>query len=147
VGGASELDVVMNISKFLSGESSYVTEEIASLTQGAGAVAGDQGLGDVGLKVIIETAYLTDEMKRLAVRIVAESGADFVKTSTGFGPGGATVEDVALLHEEAPEGLPVKASGGIRTLEDALAMLDAGASRLGASSGVAIMKEAKDGDV
>jgi hypothetical protein len=84
-------------------------------------------------------------MKRLAVRVVAESGADFVKTSTGFGPGGATVEDVALLREEAPEGLAVKASGGFRTLQDALAMLDAGASRLGASSGVAIMQDAGDG--
>ncbi|MDP8953234.1 MAG: deoxyribose-phosphate aldolase [Actinomycetota bacterium] len=144
-GGASELDVVMNISKFLSGESSYVAEELTTLNQEARAVARNQGLDDVGLKVIIETAYLTDEMKRLADRIVAESGADFVKTSTGFAPGGATVEDVALLREEAPEGLAVKASGGIRTLEDTLSMLDAGASRLGASSGVAIMREAGEG--
>ena len=143
--GASELDVVMNISKFLSGESSYVAEELATLKGEVDAAARDQGLDHVGLKVIIETAYLTDEMKRLATQIVAESGADFVKTSTGFGPGGATVEDVALLREEAPEGLAVKASGGIRTLQDALAMLDAGASRLGASSGVAIMREAGDG--
>jgi deoxyribose-phosphate aldolase len=144
-GGASELDVVMNISKFLSGESSYVAEELTTLSQEAAAAARDHGLDRVGLKVIIETAYLTEEMKRLAVRIVAQSGADFVKTSTGFGPGGATVEDVALLREEAPEGLAVKASGGIRTLQDALAMLDAGASRLGASSGVAIVREAEDG--
>jgi deoxyribose-phosphate aldolase len=144
-GGATELDVVMNISKFLSGESTYVAEELATLNQQAGAAARDHGLDHVGLKVIIETAYLTEEMKRLAVRVVAESGADFVKTSTGFGPGGATVEDVALLREEAPEGLAVKASGGIRTLQDALAMLDAGASRLGASSGVAIMQDAGDG--
>jgi len=144
-GDPSELDVVMNISKFLSGESSYVAEELATLNQEARAVARNQGLDEVGLKVIIETAYLTDEMKRLAVRIVAECGADFVKTSTGFAPGGATVEDVALLREVAPEGLVVKASGGIRTLEDALPMLDAGASRLGASSGVAIMREAGEG--
>ncbi|HKH76080.1 MAG TPA: deoxyribose-phosphate aldolase [Rubrobacteraceae bacterium] len=143
-GGASELDVVMNISRFLSGESTYVAEELATLNQEVDAARG-RDLDRVGLKVIIETAYLTDELKRLATWIVAESGADFVKTSTGFGPGGATVEDVALLREEAPEGLAVKASGGIRTLQDALAMLDAGASRLGASSGVAIMQEAGDG--
>ena len=143
-GGASELDIVMNISKFLSGESSYVAEELATLKQQAGTVARNHSFDEVGLKVIIETAYLTDDTKRLAVRIVAESGVDFVKTSTGFGPGGATVEDVALLREEAPERLAVKASGGIRTLEDALAMLDAGASRLGASSSVAIMRETGD---
>src|SRR5215212_9245345 len=109
--GASELDVVMNISKFLSGE----------------------------------FAYLSDKMKRLATQIVAASGADFVKTSTGFGPLGATPEDVALLREEAPEGLAVKASGGIRTLEDALDILNAGASRLGMSASVAVMEEAEGG--
>jgi deoxyribose-phosphate aldolase len=102
-------------------------------------------LNDAVLKVIIETAYLSDKMKRLAVQIVDASGADFVKTSTGFGPGVATTEDVALLREEAPEGLAVKASGGIRTLEDALDLLNAGASRLGTSGGVAIMREAEDG--
>jgi deoxyribose-phosphate aldolase len=91
MGGASELDMVMNISKFLSGESSYVVEELATLNQEADTVARNHSLDDVGLKVIIETAYLNDEMKRLAVQIVTESGAGFVKTSTGFGPGGATV--------------------------------------------------------
>ena len=144
-GGASELDVVMNISKFLSGEFAYVAEELASLNGEVSAVAMNNGLNDAVLKVIIETAYLTDKMKRLAVQIVASSGADFVKTSTGFGPGGATPEDVALLREEAPEGLAIKASGGIRTLEDALDLLNAGASRLGASSSVRIMREAEDG--
>ncbi len=139
VGGASEIDVVMNISKFLSGEFSYVAEELSSLNGEVSAVAMNNGLNDAVLKVIIEAAYLTDEMKRLAVQIVAASGADFVKTSTGFGPGGATLEDVALLREEAPEGLAVKASGGIRTLDDALDMLNAGASRLGTSGRVAIM--------
>jgi deoxyribose-phosphate aldolase len=145
VGGASELDVVMNISKFLSGEFAYVAEELTSLNGEVSAVAMNNGLNDAVLKVIIETMYLSDKMKRLAVQIVAASGADFVKTSTGFGPGGTTVEDVALLREEAPEGLAVKASGGIRTLEDALDLLNAGASRLGASSSVAIMREAEDG--
>ena len=94
---------------------------------------------------IIETAYLSDKMKRLAAQIVAASGADFIKTSTGFAPSGATPEDVALLRQEAPDALAVKASGGIRTLQDALDMLNAGASRLGMSSSVAVMKEAESG--
>jgi deoxyribose-phosphate aldolase len=144
-GGASEIDVVMNISKFLSGEFAYVAEELASLNGEVSAVAMNNGLNDAVLKVIVETGYLSDKMKRLAVQIVAASGADFVKTSTGFGPDGATSEDVSLLREEAPEGLAVKASGGIRTLEDALDLLNAGASRLGTSSSVAIMREAEDG--
>ena len=144
-GGASELDVVMNVSKFLSGEFAYVAEELASLNGEVSAVAMNNGLNDAVLKVIIEAAYLSNKMKRLAVQIVAASGADFVKTSTGFGPGGATTEDVALLREEAPEGLAVKAAGGIRTLEDALDLLNAGASRLGVSEGVAIMREAESG--
>ena len=143
-GGASELDVVMNISKFLSGGFAYVAEELSSLNGEVSAVAINNGLNDAVLKVIIETAYLSDNMKRLAVQIVAASGADFVKTSTGFGPSVAA-EDVALLREEAPEGLAVKASGGIRTLEEALDLLNAGASRLGTSSSVKIMREAESG--
>jgi deoxyribose-phosphate aldolase len=145
ISGAFELDVVMNISKFLSGEFAYVAEELASLNGEVSAVAMNNGLNDAVLKIIIETAYLSDKMKRLAVQVVAASGADFVKTSTGFGPGGATTEDIALLREEAPERLAVKASGGIRTLEDALALLNAGASRIGVSNSVAIMQEAKGG--
>ena len=145
IGGAAELDVVMNISKFLSGEFDYVADELASLTQEVSVVAMNNGLNDVVLKVIAETAYLSDKMKRLATQIVAASGADFIKTSTGFAPSGATPEDVALLREEAPEGLAVKASGGIRTLEDALEILNAGASRLGMSSSVTVMEEAEDG--
>jgi deoxyribose-phosphate aldolase len=143
--GASELDVVMNISRFLSGDFDYVADELASLTQEVSVVAMNNGLNDVVVKVIIETAYLSDKMKRLATQIVASSGADFVKTSTGFGPGGANPEDVALLREEAPEGLAVKASGGIRTLEDALDILNAGASRLGMSASIAVMEEAEGG--
>ena len=142
--GASELDVVMNISRFLSEEFGYVADELASLTQEVSVVAMNNGLNDVVVKVIIETAYLSDEMKRLAVQIVAASGADFVKTSTGFGFG-ATTEDVALLRQEAPEKLAVKAAGGIRTLDDALDLLNAGASRIGTSSGVSIMQEAESG--
>ena len=145
ISGAFELDVVMNISKFLSGEFAYVAEELASLNGEVSAVAMNNGLNDAVLKIIIETAYLSDKMKRLAVQVVAASGADFVKTSTGFGPGGATTEDITLLREEAPERLAVKASGGIRTLEDALALLNAGASRIGVSNSIAIMQEAKGG--
>jgi deoxyribose-phosphate aldolase len=145
--GASELDVVMNISRFLSGDFDYVADELASLTQEVSVVAMNNGLNDVVVKVIIETAYLSDKMKRLATQIIASSGADFVKTSTGFGPGGATPEDVTLLREEAPEGLAVKASGGIRTLEEALDILNAGASRLGMSASVAVMEEAEGGSL
>ena len=122
-----------------------MAEELASLNGEVSAVAMNNGLNDAVLKVIVEAGYLSDKMKRLAVQIVAASGADFVKTSTGFGPGGATTEDVALLREEAPEGLAVKASGGIRTLEDALDLLNAGASRLGTTGGVEIMREAEGG--
>ncbi len=143
--GASELDAVMNISKFLSGEFAYVAKELASLNGEIGAAAMNNGMNNTVFKVIVETGYLSDKMKRLAVRIVAASGADFVKTSTGFGPTGATTEDVALLREEAPEGLAVKASGGIRTLEEAESLLNAGASRLGASSSVGIIREAEGG--
>jgi deoxyribose-phosphate aldolase len=145
VGGASELDVVMNLSRFLSGDFNYVADELNSLNQEIGVVAMNNGLTDVVMKVIIETSYLNDKMKQLATRIVASSGADFVKTSTGFAPSGATVEDVALLREEAPEGVAVKASGGIRTLQDAMDLLNAGASRLGMSSSVDVMKEAEGG--
>lgn len=144
-GGASELDVVMNISKFLSGDFNYVADELTSLNQQIGVVAMNNGLTDVVMKVIVETAYLDEKMKRLATRIVASSGADFIKTSTGFAPSGATVEDVSLLREEAPEGLAVKASGGVRTLQEAMDLLNAGASRLGMSSSVAVMEEAESG--
>lgn len=144
-GGASEIDVVMNISRFLSGDFSYVAEELSSINQEISAVAMNNGLNDIVLKVIVETAYLTDEMKRLATRMVAASGADFIKTSTGFASSGATLDDVSLLRQEAPEGLGVKASGGIRTLEESLDMLNAGASRLGLSGSVGIMQEAENG--
>ncbi len=144
-GGASELDVMMNISRFLSGDFNYVAEELSSINQEVSVVAMNNGLTDVVMKVIVETAYLDDKMKRLATQIVSASGADFIKTSTGFAPYGATPEDIALLREEAPEGLAVKASGGIRTLQEAMDALNAGASRLGLSGSVSIMKEAESG--
>ena len=94
------------------------------------------------VKVIIEAALLTREEKIIACLLSQAAGADFVKTSTGFGPGGATVEDVALMRRVVGPEMGVKAAGGIRTLEDARAMIEAGATRLGASAGVQIVKEA-----
>jgi deoxyribose-phosphate aldolase len=100
--------------------------------------------GNARCKVIIETALLTDDEKRRACRLARRARAHFVKTSTGFGPGGATTGDVALMAAEVrPAGLEVKASGGIRTYADAASMIQAGATRIGASAGVAIVREAE----
>ena len=95
-------------------------------------------------KVIIETAMLDDEEKTIACQIAKEARADFVKTSTGFGGGGATIEDVALMRSVVGDTVGVKASGGVRTLADAIAVVEAGANRIGASTGVAIAKEIRD---
>jgi len=102
-----------------------------------------QAAGGKLVKVIIETCYLTDEEKVIACKAAAEAGADYVKTSTGFGTGGATVKDVALMKKSIPAHMKVKASGGIHTYAEALAMVEAGASRLGASAGVAIVADAE----
>jgi deoxyribose-phosphate aldolase len=99
--------------------------------------------GAAQVKVIIETCFLTDEEKVQACEAAAKAGAHFVKTSTGFGTGGATVEDIRLMRKTVGDRLQVKASGGVRTCEDALKMLEAGADRIGASSGVAILNEFK----
>lgn len=123
--GASEIDMVMNISLFRSGEYGAVRGEIEEVVKGLpGAV----------IKVIVEAFYLSDEEKIKACSIIRDSGAHFVKTSTGFAPGGARHEDVRLLAAAGGEVLKVKAAGGIRTLDDALLMLSSGASRIGASS-------------
>ena len=95
------------------------------------------------VKVIIETCYLTDEEKVIACKVSAEAGADYVKTSTGFGGGGATVEDVALMKKSIPASMKVKASGGIHTYAQAVALVEAGASRLGASAGITIVANAE----
>jgi deoxyribose-phosphate aldolase len=129
--GAEEIDTVMNVGYLKSGRLEDIKRELS------GIVAVAQG---ATVKVIIETCYLTDDEKVLASRIVKDSGADFVKTSTGYGPKGATVEDVQLIAREVP-GIKIKASGGIRTFADAKKFLDAGASRIGTSSGPAIMKD------
>ena len=128
---ADEIDMVMNVSAFKTGDYAAVTEDIRRVVEAAAPCP---------VKVIIEAAYLTPREKRTACRIIADGGAKFVKTSTGFGKGGATVEDVKLLHEEAGKyGLKVKAAGGIRDAETAKAMVAAGADRIGTSAGAAIM--------
>jgi deoxyribose-phosphate aldolase len=133
--GATEIDMVMNIGELKGGNLQYVRSDI----QAVGEVVHKHG---ALLKVILETCLLTDEEKRSACEISEKAGADFVKTSTGFLGGVATVEDVALMRRAVKIG--VKASGGIRTAGDARAMIAAGATRLGTSSGVKIVRELRD---
>jgi deoxyribose-phosphate aldolase len=132
--GATELDMVINIGALIDKDYPTIEREVASVV---GLAHGNEAL----VKVILETSYLDDAQKVIAAQIAAAAGADFVKTSTGFGPEGATVEDVRLLRETVGKKMGVKASGGIRTLDEALAMIDAGASRLGTSSTTAILEE------
>ncbi len=130
--GANEIDMVICVGALKEGKIQYVADEIeliSSLTSNAKAI----------LKVIIETALLTDEEKITACKIIADSGGDFVKTSTGFAKGGATLADIRLLKQYCGTGLKIKASGGIRTFEDAIAMVEAGADRIGTSSSVNIV--------
>ena len=131
--GADEIDMVINIGMLKSGMMEAVEDDIKEVRNAA--------KGKI-LKVIIETCLLSDDEKKAACRTAADAGADFVKTSTGFSTGGATVHDVALMKEAvSARGLKVKASGGIRNYKDAKAMIDAGADRIGASAGIAIVKE------
>ena len=134
--GCQELDMVLNIGKLLHGDEAYVQDEIAALAKAAHA-------RNALLKVILETCYLSDEQKKLACRLSEAAGADFVKTSTGYGSAGATVADVKLMRESVSEKVCVKASGGIRTLDMVLACRNAGAVRCGVSATVKIMEEAK----
>lgn len=131
--GADELDMVLHVGMIKSGDWEYVKQDIASVVEAAG--------GQALVKVILETCLLTDEEKEKACRICVETGADFVKTSTGFSTGGATAEDVALMRKTVGDKAGVKASGGIRTLADVKVMTEAGADRIGASAGVAIVEE------
>ena len=128
--GADEIDVVMNIGWFKSSEYDRVQDELAKIKA---------AIGKALLKVIIETSYLTDEEKFKATQIVVASGADFVKTSTGFGGGGATFEDVELMKKAMDNKILIKASGGIRDRETALRYINMGVARLGTSSGVKII--------
>ncbi|MGA8030258.1 MAG: deoxyribose-phosphate aldolase [Bryobacteraceae bacterium] len=132
--GAQEIDLVQNIGALRSGDFHAVENEIAEI----GALAHSRG---ALLKVILETCLLNEEEKIAACRIAVEANADFLKTSTGFSTGGATVEDVKLMRAIAGESIGVKASGGIRTLDTLRRMVAAGASRIGASSGVNIIRE------
>lgn len=133
--GATELDMVINLTRFKSMAYLSVREEIETL---AGVAHRTGAL----LKVIIETAYLDDNEIRIACELCVEAGADFVKTSTGFAPAGAQIEQVKLIRSLLPETVQVKASGGIKTYEQAQAFVAAGASRIGTSSGVAIVQAA-----
>lgn len=136
--GADEIDMVINIGALKSQNYDLVLEDIQAVVEAS---------GDKLVKVIIETCLLTDEEKVKACQLSQEAGADFVKTSTGFSTGGATVVDVALMRQTVGPDTGVKASGGARTYEDALAFIEVGATRIGASSGVAIMNGAvADGD-
>ena len=130
--GASEIDMVINIGFLKDGRYDEVEEEIRQIHEACD--------GKI-LKVIIETCLLTEEEKIKMCEIVTKAGAEFIKTSTGFSTAGATFEDVKLMHDYVGEGVKVKAAGGIRDLKTALAMIEAGAERLGTSAGVAIVEE------
>jgi deoxyribose-phosphate aldolase len=129
--GAEELDMVMNVGALKSGDYDLIRREMEAFVEAAG--------GKV-TKIILEAALLTDEEKIRACEIAKGVGVKFVKTSTGFGPSGATVHDVKLMRKTVGPDIGVKALGGIRTAEDALTMIEAGANRIGTSSGVAIIK-------
>ncbi|WP_427051504.1 deoxyribose-phosphate aldolase [Paenibacillus sp. TC-CSREp1] len=129
--GATEVDMVINISALKDGNDNYVEQDIRAVVEAAAGTL---------VKVIIETSLLTDDEKVRACQAAVRAGADFVKTSTGFSTGGATPEDVALMRRTVGPDVGVKASGGVRSLEDMQKMIEAGATRIGASSGVKIMQ-------
>ncbi|MCE5283486.1 MAG: deoxyribose-phosphate aldolase [Deltaproteobacteria bacterium] len=130
--GAAELDMVLRIGALKDGREAEVEEDVAAVVKAAGGRP---------VKVIIEACYLTDQEKARACILAVKAGAAFVKTSTGYGSAGATSADVRLMRGTVGEGIGVKAAGGIRTLADALAMIEAGASRIGASASVAILNQ------
>lgn len=133
--GADEVDMVINVGQAKAHNWDYVYEDIKAVVDAAKGVL---------VKVIIETCYLTDEEKVMACKMALKANADFVKTSTGFGTGGATVEDVKLMKNTVGNSMKVKASGGIRTKDDFEKMIAAGADRIGCSAGVAIMEGLND---
>jgi deoxyribose-phosphate aldolase len=130
--GAEEVDMVIHVGALKGGEEDYVRDDIAAVVKVARGKT---------VKVIIESGLLTDSEKVLACRLAKEAGAGFVKTSTGFGPGGATVGDIRLMRETVGPDLGIKASGGVRTLETARLMIEAGATRIGTSSGITIVQQ------
>ena len=130
--GCDEFDMVINVGKLKDCQYDYVQDEIAAVVKAARGKT---------VKVIIETCLLTEEEKRIATLLSCKAGAHFVKTSTGFSTGGATVSDVKLMKDNCSEGVLVKASAGIRSYEDAMNMIEAGADRLGTSAGIAIVSK------
>ena len=133
--GAKEIDMVINVGAMKAGDNDTVRKDIEAVVRAAGNKA--------IVKVIIETCLLTDSEKITACQLAKQAGAAFVKTSTGFSTGGATVDDVALMRKTVGSDMGVKASGGVRNLDDALAMIKAGATRIGASAGIKIIQEAE----
>jgi deoxyribose-phosphate aldolase len=138
IRGAREIDMVLHIGALKE-------DAISDLHQDISAVVAECQMNGAICKVIIETALLTDQEKVVACRVAQDAGADFVKTNTGFSTGGATAADVRLMRQTVGPDMGVKASGGIRTLADAWAVIEAGATRLGVSAGVAIVREARGG--
>jgi deoxyribose-phosphate aldolase len=132
--GANELDMVLHIGRLLSRDFDYVRADITAVVEQAHPHG-------VLVKVILENCYLTDELKRIGCGLCEEAGADFVKTSTGFGTGGATIEDLVLMRESVSPRVRIKAAGGVRDLDAALRVREAGASRFGATATEAIMEE------
>lgn len=139
--GAQEIDMVMSLSAFKSEAYDMVESDIRSVvdaTKTAGVTS------DIIVKVIIETCYLNEEEIKKACEIVKSTGADFVKSSTGFGPENATTDDISIMRKTVGRDVGVKAAGGIKNFEQALAMLDAGANRIGASAGVNIVTDSEE---
>ena len=130
--GAEEIDMVINVGALKEGNTDYVTGEIKALKRLC---------GERVLKVIVETCFLTEEEKIAACKCVTDGGADFIKTSTGFGSAGATIEDIKLFKEHIGEGVQMKAAGGIHTREEMVGFIEAGCTRLGASAAVKVLKD------
>jgi len=133
--GATELDMVINIGELRSGHTETVQKDIQAVV--------DTARGRALVKVILENAYLTDEQKLMGCRLVEEAGADFVKTSTGFAPSGATLEDLRLMRANVSPHIQVKAAGGVRSLDAILAVIDAGCTRVGATATATILDDFK----
>jgi deoxyribose-phosphate aldolase len=131
--GATELDMVLNIGELRSGHADYVRSDIQAVVKAAN--------GKAIVKVILENAYLTDEEKVLGCKLCEEAGADFVKTSTGFAPGGATIPDLKLMRATVGPQVQVKAAGGVRTLDALLEVIDIGVTRVGATATAVILDE------
>ncbi|MFJ1378801.1 deoxyribose-phosphate aldolase [Capnocytophaga canimorsus] len=132
--GADEIDMVINVGWLLSGKIDEVKQEISLIKKAC---------GDKVLKVILETCYLTDDQKRLACELSVQAGADFVKTSTGFGSGGATLADVQLMKDSVKRKAKIKASGGVRDFQTAMEYINLGVQRIGTSNGIAIVTGAQ----